>query len=312
MTSQNPIGGLYAAVLIPRSPDGEMDERALRATVEFLLQRNVNRLVLNGATGEYCITSRDEFRRMLGIGREMLAPAGEFLACIGAADLRGTLSLAAVAEDEGASALLLPMPYFFPYEQVDLLSYGGTVARSVHSPVLLYNLPAFTTPLAAATVLTLVAGAPNIVGIKDSSGTLAILSALSAGTTSARRIVGNDGILVEALRQNVCDGVVSGVAGVLPELMRFLWDNRTSADTPQYREAVASLNELIAQLSAFPVPWGLKWIAEARGIACASFSLPLGEQRRCQGEALMRWFQGWWPPVSERLAEGVASGDSRV
>ena len=129
---------------------------------------------------------------------------------------------------------------------------------------------------------------PNIRGIKDSSGTLALLGGLGAG---ACRIVGDDSVLVAALDAGVCDGVVSGVAGVLPELTTFLFDRRNSAAYPR---AVELLNELIRHLAALPVPWGLKLIAECRGVTPAWFSQPLSAARTAQANQFRAWFPSWW------------------
>lgn len=87
--------------------------------------------------------------------------------------------MAAVAESSGASGLLLPMPWFFPYEQQDLEMFCREVASSTRLPILLYNLPQFTSGLTKATVRGLIRDVPNIVGIKDSAGSVEIVRDLT-------------------------------------------------------------------------------------------------------------------------------------
>jgi 4-hydroxy-tetrahydrodipicolinate synthase len=182
----------------------------------------------------------------------------------------------------------LPVPHFFPSPQDDIHACCATAAARLDAPILLYNLPRFTTPIELKTVRSLIDSVPNIVGIKDSSGTLALLGGLGSGTC---RIVGDDSVLAAALGAGFCDGVVSGVAGVLPELTTFLFEERNSATYPQ---AVELLAELILHVSAFPVPWGLKLIAEARGITGAWFSQPLSASRTDQAKEFRAWFPTWW------------------
>jgi 4-hydroxy-tetrahydrodipicolinate synthase len=289
------VQGVYAAVLIPRLPDGELDTRGFRAILEFLRGKGLTRVVVNGATGEYCLTTGAELARMLTTCRETL-PGGEVLCCIGAAGLAGCLELGGIAVDHGARALLLPMPYFFPYAQGDLHAFCEGVAARLDAPILLYNLPLFTTPLELETVRGLIDRVPNIIGIKDSSGSLAILGGLDSG---ACRIIGDDSVLVAALDAGLCDGVVSGVAGVLPELITFLFEQRNS---PAYPRAVELLNELIRHLSVFPAPWGLKLIAECRGITTAWFSQPLSAARKAQASEFRAWFPGWWAQWESAVA----------
>jgi 4-hydroxy-tetrahydrodipicolinate synthase len=281
------IHGVYAAVLIPRLPDGALNENGFRAILEFLRSRGLTNIVVNGATGEYCLTTAPELTRMLAICRETM-PDGDVLCSIGAAGLTGCLELGRVAIQSGVRALLLPMPYFFPYAQQDLHAFCTAVAAHFDAPILLYNLPRFTTPIELETVRGLIDSTPNIVGIKDSSGSLAILRGLNSG---ACRIVGDDSALVAALDGGVCDAVVSGVAGVLPELTTLLFHQRNS---PAYPAAVELLNDLIGQLSAFPVPWGLKLIAESRGITPAWFSQPLSAARSAQAKQFREWYPARW------------------
>jgi 4-hydroxy-tetrahydrodipicolinate synthase len=289
------VHGVYAAVLIPRLPEGELDSRGFRAILEFLRGKGT-KIVVNGATGEYCLTTARDLAGMLAICRETL-PGADVLCSIGAAGLAGCLELGRIAIDGGARALLLPMPHFFPYSQSDLHAFCAAVAARLEAPILLYNLPTFTTPLTLETVRGLIDGVPNIIGIKDSSGTLALLGGLSSGTC---RIVGDDSVLVPALDAGVCDGVVSGVAGVLPEVITYLFHQRKSAAYPRAAEL---LTELIRHVSAFPVPWGLKLIAECRGITPAWFSQPLSVARTAQANELRAWFPGWWAQWESAVAE---------
>jgi hypothetical protein len=46
------VQGVYAAVLIPRLPDGGLNERGFRAILEFLRGQGLTKIVVNGATGE--------------------------------------------------------------------------------------------------------------------------------------------------------------------------------------------------------------------------------------------------------------------
>ena len=302
MASNPDINGLWAALLIPRKDDGSPDEQSLRENIEFLLREGISKVVLNGATGEYCLTTPNELERLLAVCREALEGRGEFLCGIGAAGARGSIGLGRMALDGGARALLLPMPHFFPYSQEDLIAFCRTIARELAGPILLYNLPKFTTPIQTETVQFLVDEVPNIIGLKDSSGTLDLLRALSS--SGAARIVGDDSVLVAAMDEGVCDGVISGVAGVLPELTRFLFFERQSAC---YRESTRQLADLISQLSVFPTPWGLKLIAECRGMNSASFAQPQSEARVQQFCRFKSWFGSWWPVTQEILKSNSRS-----
>jgi 4-hydroxy-tetrahydrodipicolinate synthase len=98
-------------------------------------------------------------------------------------------------------------------------------------------------------------------------------------------------VLVAALDAGLCDCVISGIAGVLPELTRFLIHAR---GMDGYPAAVELLTELIGKLSVFPTPWGLKLIAECRGIATPAILQPLSPIRQQQARDFRAWFAPWW------------------
>lgn len=288
---QKQFSRAYAALLTPRTPDGAVDANALKDLVRFLLSKGIESFAINGATGEFCMTTAPELRLLLRAVRDAGADPTRILCGVGSSSSRRTMELASIAADEGAAALLLPMPYFFRYAQDDLDIYCRTVANSTSLPVLLYNLPQFSSGLDKDTVRRLISETENIVGIKDSSGTLDILRDLTEHGIDACRIVGNDTVLAEAITERVCDGVVSGVACALPESVLNLF--RQPAGSEKFHRSSYQLNEFVAQLNQFPVPWALKWALDARSVMPATISYPVTERRATQASNFMSWFREW-------------------
>jgi 4-hydroxy-tetrahydrodipicolinate synthase len=298
--AQTSISGILAAVLAPRDANGRLEERALDANLGFLLEQGIRQFALNGATGEFCRVSPEELRQLLRAAASSLPKDATLLCGVGAACLQDSLRLADVAADWGTTALLVPMPYFFPYEQCDLEAFAGQLADQAPLPALLYNLPQFTSGLGVETVLRLLREHKNLIGIKDSSGSLEIVRAITRAGLPASRIIGNDGVLPQALAEGVCDGVVSGVACVLPEAIQALYDSKPGED--KFERAAGLLKEFITQINVLPTPWGLKVIAEAREFGKATYSLPVAEKRAGQIAQIQRWFEEWLPEASSVLA----------
>jgi 4-hydroxy-tetrahydrodipicolinate synthase len=275
---------------LPRGAAGRVDLEVFAHHLQYVHAAGVEGFVLNGATGEYCLTSPEELAQIVHRAREVAGPRTPLLAAVGGASLFQTLALVEAAQAAGADALLLPMPYFFPYEQQDLIVFSKEVAEHVELPLLLYNLPDFTTPLEPDTTLQLLQET-KIAGIKDSSGNLDTLRLLSRSLPNANRIIGSDGALHGALVEGLCHGVVSGVASVLPELMIAFYRAATAA--PRAGTALElnrSLDAVLSWLGRFPTPWGLKIIAAERGFLAADYALPLSPQRQADAGEFKQWF----------------------
>jgi 4-hydroxy-tetrahydrodipicolinate synthase len=285
------LNGVFAAMITPRTSTGSLNEKVLAKWLNFLLSKGVRGFAINGATAEYCRTTKQEVRSILSACQDTAGKQARVLCGIGSTSVHESIELGKVALDSGVTGLLLPMPFFYRYEQEDLEEFSRTVARSLPAPILLYNLPQFSTGLDSATVISIIRDNPNVIGIKDSSGSLEIIRALTGMQLSSSRIVGSDHVLAEALGCNLCDGVVSGVAGVLPELVCALFDETPNG--PRFQLLSSLLVELLKHIAGLPTPWAVKWIAESRGFAAATFSLPLSPRRSEQGKELQSWFTDW-------------------
>jgi len=283
--------GVYAALLSPRASDGELDATSFRQQVIELNRLGLRGYAINGATGEFTIVSDADVDELVRVARQE-APEGEILCGIGAGDLRLTVRRARVAQLAGAHAVLLPMPNFFPYREDDLAAYISAVASSVELPILLYNLPQFTSGIHVNTVLSLFTKHSNIVGIKDSSGSLDIVRAITAAGLTHARLIGNDSALSPALTENICDGVVSGVACTLPELMSSLFATGGQGNAFEIKSRL--LNEFIDHLGPLPTPWGLKVTSAVRHFTRESYPFPLSTAREVEVTELREWFIGWY------------------
>jgi 4-hydroxy-tetrahydrodipicolinate synthase len=293
------VSGVFAAMTIPRLRHGGIDLDSFAAHLRHLRSAGIQGFVLNGATGEYCLTESAELGAMVARAREVVGPHTTLVAAIGGASLQQVFQRLHEAEHHGVEALLLPMPHFFPYGQQDLVAFAQEVAAQTNLPILLYNLPSFTTPIEADTTLHLLRASlaaegkqGGLVGIKDSSGSLDTVRLLREKLPAANRVIGSDQALYGALVEGLCDGVVSGVACVLPELMLALYSRAQQAPTSEATLALkAALDEFIDWLGRFPVPWGLKIIAMERGLSPLDLPLPLSEDRSAMRDAFLAWFR---------------------
>ena len=309
---KSPIRGVIAALLLPRDSDDQPIWDALEQNVAFLLRAGVKGVCINGATGEYTGASPSE--RLEAIRRARRIAGDELLILSGAGASRWAEAVHFVrgAALAGADSVLVPPPHFFKYEQEDLREFYRSISAESPVPVLLYNLPAFTTGLDPKVAAELIRTVPGIEGVKDSSGELKLLSILTNNVPTAVRFMGNDAVLGEALENQLCDGAVSGVAGVLPELTLALWRSGAERDMQALRRWSARLDNLLNRLDAFPTPWGLKFIAEFRGLARANPALPLSAKRRDQVEDFRCWFRGWWQDAEHELDAPLLIDSSRT
>lgn len=300
------LSGLIAALATPLDASGAIDLPTVDRIVDMLLAADVTGICLGGATAEFPHTSRDERLAVLHRVASRLPAASALVMGIGAASPRDVVPLGRAAFDAGARAVLVSMPVCFPYAQDDLAAFCTQVASQLPGPVLLYDLPTFTTPLQTDTIIDLLEHVPTIVGIKDSSGNRERLTTLAAqrGDRPWRLIAGDDAVVPEAMAAG-WDGSISGIAGFCPELLVALVEAARTGQTARTTELFGLLQQVIARVSVLPTPWGIRVGLAARGIRTGSLPLPLSARRAEQVESLLAWLPSWYERVSTAIGRSV-------
>ena len=263
-----------------------------------MLDKGGTGLVLTGGTGEYFDLSLEQRRAVLERAAAVNTKRGAVVASIGAARLQEVIELAEHALAAGADMLLLPAPHFYRYQQTDLEAFYRAAAAAIDGPILIYNLAGFVSPIEADTIVRLIEKVPNLVGVKDSSGRLDTLEKLSEADFPSCRVLGNDTVLVEALRRNLLDAVISGPTSVIPEATVALFGAADVDDQERFERASALFQEAIGQFERLPYPWALKTVAEARGLFPADLPFPPGPDRQAQLAELRVWLDGWLPRLA--------------
>ncbi len=292
-----PLHGLYAALITPVDAHGQPDEQGLCRLLDFVAQRGVDGFCLGGGTAEYPHFSLEQRKNLVAAAARHLKGRLPFVTAIGATTMRGVLELGAHALEQGSERLLLPMPFFYRYEQQDLAACATEVARTLQAPCLLYNLAAFTNnPLDPETTLRLLRSEPYLVGIKDSSGDAAALETLAAGRAGRPDLTllcGSDGLFLDALEAG-WDGAISGVASCAPEVLAQLYRSHRAGEKAQARLWQDKLNELIALIGRLPFPWSIRVACEVRGLPNGPLPWPLSAERQAEISRLRRRYEQWF------------------
>ena len=168
------LSGCGTALVTPFHSDGSLDEEALSKLVEWQIKSGIRFLVACGTTAETPTLNHDEWLRVIGL--VIRAAAGRVPVLAGCTHnstqeaVAGAKEAAAVA---GVYGLLTANPFYNKPGQEGQYRHFRAIADAVPCPVVLYNIPGRTgTNLEPATIFRLAQDAPNIEGVKESSGNL--------------------------------------------------------------------------------------------------------------------------------------------
>jgi 4-hydroxy-tetrahydrodipicolinate synthase len=211
------FSGSIPALVTPFAA-GRVDEEAFRVFVEWQITEGSSALVPCGTTGEVATLSNPEQHRVFKLAVEQSNGRVPVIAGCGSNNTATVLEHMRAAEDAGADAALIVIPYYNKPSQAGLLLHFQAIAAASRLPIIVYNVPGRTVADIAVATLAEVAKLPTVVGIKDATGQLGRVTAqrLACGEDFCQ-LSGND---ETALAFNAVGGVgcISVSANVAPRL----------------------------------------------------------------------------------------------
>jgi len=220
-TSYRP-SGIYSAQWIPTDAKGRVDRAALAAHIAFERRAGINGVLVLGSTGEFPHFSPDERKQLLATVAEL---AGPLPVIANVSDLRPRVAveLGRFAKAQGAAAISLMPPMFFPVSPADMLAYFLHVAEHVDLPVMLYNFPELTGKRIDLPTVAAFASRARMCAIKQSGGEFAYHPELIAlGREQGFAVMsGADTRLPEVFRLGGA-GCIGGLVNLVPEWMVLL------------------------------------------------------------------------------------------
>ena len=188
------IGRLITAMVTPFDAAMEIDYAQARRLAQALVASGSDGLVVTGTTGENPSLAHEENLRIWTEVKEAVGDSATVVAGSGTNGTGETIKLARMAEEAGADAQLLVVPYYNKPTQEGLYRHFRAVAESTSLPCILYNVPSRTiVNMTAETTLRLANDVPNIVGTKEASGDLAQIAAIIRDAPDGFRVwSGND------------------------------------------------------------------------------------------------------------------------
>jgi len=288
------FSGVIAAAVTPHGKRGdEPDIGATLELIDFLCAAGVQGIALLGSTGEFVNLNCDDRVRLVYLAvKRSRVPV---LAGVSHSTLDGALALGREASAAGAAGLLLMPPYFFRYRQPEIREfYLRFAAELTHgAPIYLYNIPAFTSEISSETAVQLLSTG-RFAGIKDSSGEWDNFQPLNRYKQEHpyTLLVGHDAIFARARRAGA-DGVVSGVACAMPELLLALDRAIALHDQDETERLDARLHEFLERIERFPTPVAIKAALAARGIKTGPPPVPLARETQAALDEFRAWFKEW-------------------
>ena len=283
--------GIIPALVTPLDGRDRVNEAALRRLVRFVIAGGVHGVFATGSQGEFWAFSDEEKHRIWRVVVEETAGRVPVYAGTCAVSTRETIALTRSAERAGVNAVSILTPFFISPDQQELYDHYRAIAEATSLPVIVYTNPDRTGVALHADTLARLAGIPNIVGIKDSSGDLSLTTAyIRAVPAPFAVLMGRDTLILDGLLHGT-RGAIAATANVAPALVVRIYEAFAAGDEAaarQAQEALAPLRQAFAW-GTFPVV--IKEALNLMGMEAGPARSPVGPlspEKREQLAAVLR------------------------
>lgn len=274
--------GIIPPLVTPLADRDTLDVAGFQRLISHVLGGGVHGIFVLGTTGEGPSLSHHLQREVVSQACQLVGGRVPVMVGITDPSFFESISLATHAAEEGATAVVLAPPYYFPAGQEELLEYLEELIPALPLPVMLYNMPSMTKLSYSPEIVGELARWPQVVGLKDSSGDIDYfcrVRELTADVDEFAMLVGPEHLLCEAIKLGA-DGGVSGGANVRPELYVQLYEATVSGGhTKALTDQVTSLGRLygVGNNPASAVVKGIKCALSLMGICSARMAEPFRE-----------------------------------
>jgi 4-hydroxy-tetrahydrodipicolinate synthase len=258
------LRGVIVPLVTPFTSAGHVDEPALIQLAQGLIAAGVHGLVLAGTTGESPTVRWPEIEAVLPGLIAAIDGRVPLLVGTGTNDTAESVERTRRAKELGADAAFAVTPYYSRPGPAGVLAHYRAIAE-VGLPVVAYHIPYRTgLTLDMATLAALLA-IPGIVGLKDSSGSVANLAQLAARTRhfGPALLCGEDALFLDALTAGAHGGIVAS-ANLLPRVFVEVYA-AFQANDGSAAAKFAPARPVVELLFAEPSPAPLKWALHYNG-----------------------------------------------
>jgi 4-hydroxy-tetrahydrodipicolinate synthase len=267
--------GVYTALITPFTPDGAIDEAALRRIVNHQIEAGITGLVPMGTTGESPTVTHAENIRVIEIVIEAAAGRVPVIAGTGSNSTSEAIDMTRQARKLGAAASLQVAPYYNKPSQEGFYRHFMAIADEVDLPLIVYNIPGRTGKNIETPTLLRMVDHPNITAVKEASGSLPQMMDVLAAVPDDFDVLSGDDNLAVPLTLLGGHGVISVASNVIPGRMVELIRAARANDVVRARAEHYALLPLFKSLLMDTNPIPVKYMMHRAGFCSETYRLPM-------------------------------------
>ena len=274
--ARNIFKGLGVALVTPFTTEGEVDYKALKRLVEYLIQNGADFLCILATTGETPCLSTDEKNKIKQLVIDVNRGRVPILIGCGGNNTRAVVEELKTTDWTGIDGILSVCPYYNKPSQEGLYQHFKAIAEASPLPVVLYNVPGRTgINMKSETTVRLANDCENIVAIKEASGSLEQVDEIIKNKPDRFDVISGDDALTFSMVASGAAGSISVIGNALPREVSRMIRLEFKGEYEVARTIHHRFTELYSLLFVDGNPAGVKALLHEMGFIENVLRLPL-------------------------------------
>lgn len=266
--------GVGTAVVTPFR-NGGIDYEAFGNLIDFQIENKVDAIVVLGTTGESATVSESERYEIIAFAKRRINKRVPLIVGSGTNNTEVSIRYSKSAQSQGADGLLIVTPYYNKATERGLIEHYSAIAKSVDTPIILYNVPSRTGVNVPISVYKALSSIENIVAIKEASGSISVTAEILNACHDRYDIYSGCDDLTLPILSLGGKGVISVVSNIIPEIMHtlcheFFGGNYQRATEIQLQLMIL-IKEMFQEVNPIPIKTALFLLSKIQN----EFRLPL-------------------------------------
>lgn len=268
--------GLGVAMVTPFKSDKSIDFDALEKLTNYLIDNNVDYLVVQGTTGESPTLNESEKLEVLKTVININNGRLPIVYGIGGNNTIEVANKIGKFDIKGVDAILSVSPYYNKPTQEGIYQHFREISLKSKLPIILYNVPGRTSSnILPETTIRLAKEFQNIIAIKEASGNLEQVMKIIQDKSDDFLVISGDDALTMPFIAIGGDGVISVIGNGIPKEFAELTHTSLDNKTIEARNLHYKCYNLIDHLFSEGNPAGIKEVLAYYKICETHVRLPL-------------------------------------
>lgn len=266
--------GSATALVTPFTENG-VNFDALKNLLDFQLNNGTDAILICGTTGEPATMSVEEKHKVMEFSVKHIAGKKPVLLGAGGNNTKQVIEDAKYAESIGADALLIVTPFYNKCSQEGLYQHYMTIADSVHTPIIVYNVPSRTGVNVLPKTYERLSEHENLVAIKEANGNISQIAETARLVRGKMDIYsGNDDQVIPIMALGG-KGVISVSSNIIPKEINEMAHAFLDGDYKKALDYQLKYNPLNAAMFCDVNPIPVKTALNLMGFNAGPLRLPL-------------------------------------